>query len=92
LVDDDGRVDNHSLRLRSDVTAACLRAAREAVDAGAEKAAPEVTDDAVLELKFGEILPPELAVATLSERLADRCAARSVLGTSARWIRRDRSP
>jgi SAM-dependent methyltransferase len=84
LVDEDGRIDNHSLRLRSDVTLAQLRAVVDATREG-EMAAPEVTEDAVRELKFGEILPPDLAVATLAERLVDESAAKSVLGGPVQW-------
>jgi len=71
LVDEDGRVDNHSLRLRSDVTLGRVRAAVDALDAGT-MAAPDVTDDAVRELKFGEILPPDLAIATLPSAWSTR--------------------
>jgi len=39
----------------------------------------------VQELKFGEILPPELATRTLAARLGDRCAAHRVGGDPVRW-------
>jgi ATP-dependent Lhr-like helicase len=84
LIDEDGGVDNHSLRLRSDITSAQLRAAIDAA-VTAELPAPEVTDEAVRELKFGETLPPGLAAETLAMRLNDESAARTVLGQRTRW-------
>jgi hypothetical protein len=47
--------------------------------------APVVVDEAVRELKFGEILPPELAVHTLAARLGDEGAARRVGREAVRW-------
>ena len=87
MIDEDGRVDNHSLRLRSDVTMTQMRAAIDAVVGSGEIAAPEATEEAVQELKFGEVLPPDLAISTLSRRLADEAAAHSVLGTRVRLSR-----
>jgi ATP-dependent Lhr-like helicase len=86
IVDTDRRIDDHCLRLRSDVTPDHLRAAIDTVDLDALPP-PEITEEAVRELKFGEILPPTLALATLADRLADRRAAQAVLTQPRRWIR-----
>jgi hypothetical protein len=56
LVHEPARLDNHSLRLRPNLTNAQLRAAIDTA-ATAELPAPEVTDEATRELKFGETLP-----------------------------------
>jgi ATP-dependent Lhr-like helicase len=60
VVDVDGRPENHRLRLRTEVDPAELRAALDDVMAG-NLPPPVVAEAAVLELKFAEILPPELA-------------------------------
>ena len=46
---------------------------------------PVVVEEAVRELKFGEILPPDLATRTLAARLGDQSAARRVGGDLVRW-------
>lgn len=43
-----------------------------------EDVLPAVSAAAIAGLKFSEVLPPERAVATIAERLADRLGARSV--------------
>jgi ATP-dependent Lhr-like helicase len=90
LVDEPARLDNHSLRLRPNLTSAQLRAAIDTAAAG-ELPAPEVTDEAIRELKFGEALPPELAAATLAMRLTDEPAARAVLAQRLQWAQTARS-
>jgi ATP-dependent helicase Lhr and Lhr-like helicase len=43
-----------------------------------EDVLPAVSTAALAGLKFSEVLPPELAVATIAERLADHASARRV--------------
>jgi ATP-dependent Lhr-like helicase len=85
VVDVEGRPENHRLRLRSDVDRRELRAALDDLVAADELAGPVVVEEAVRELKFGEILPPELATRTLAARLGDESAARRVGGDPVRW-------
>jgi ATP-dependent Lhr-like helicase len=85
VADADGRADNHRLRLRGDVSPAELRAALDRLPAG-EVPAPAVDDDAVAGLKFGDILPPELATDTLARRLRDAPAALAISAQATRWI------
>jgi ATP-dependent Lhr-like helicase len=84
VVDIEGRPENHRLRLRSEVQPAELRAAIDEMMAS-ELPAPVVVEEAVRELKFGEILPPELATRTLAERLGDGSAARRAGNDPLRW-------
>jgi len=75
LVDSSDRFDNRYVRLRGDATAAAvqttLRTAR--FEFGPDLAGVEVpvSGEAVKQLKFGELLPPALAAATLSARGSD---------------------
>jgi ATP-dependent Lhr-like helicase len=85
VVDVDGRAENHRLRLRAGVDQAELGVALDEVVAIGELPGPVVLDEAVRELKFGEILPPEMAARTLAVRLADHSAARRVVGHALRW-------
>ena len=85
LVDIEGRPDNHRLRLRGDVDPAELRGALDAMLAADELPSPVVAEEAVQELKFGEILPPELATRTLAARLVDESAALRVGVEPVRW-------
>lgn len=43
---------------------------------------PDVDEQAVQQLKFAELLPPELAYATLAARIADYEAAARVAGAA----------
>ncbi|HUO37560.1 MAG TPA: hypothetical protein VMU34_06870 [Mycobacterium sp.] len=70
--------ENHRLRLRTDVDRGELRRALDQAMARAELRQPVVAEEAVRELKFAEILPPDLAVRTLAARLGDEPAARRV--------------
>lgn len=63
-----------------------LRAALDAMSAG-NLPPPVVTEEAVRQLKFAEILPPELAASTLAERLGDEAAARRTGGAAVRWVK-----
>jgi len=85
VVDVDGRPDNHRLRLRTDVDPAELRAALDNMIAVDQLPGPFVVEEAVRDLKFGEILPPHLATGTLAARLADEPAARRVGAEPIRW-------
>jgi len=75
LVDSSDRFDNRYVRLRGDATVAAvqstLRTARS--EFGPDLAGVEVpvSEEAVKQLKFGELLPPALAAATLSARGSD---------------------
>ncbi len=85
VVDVEGRPENHRLRLRADVDRAELRAALDEMVAAGELPGPVVVEEAVRELKFGEILPPDLATRTLAARLGDQSAARRAGGDLVRW-------
>jgi len=84
VVDVEGRSENHRLRLRAEVGKAELRAALDDM-AACELPPPVVAEEAVRELKFGEILPPELASQTLAARLGDQAAAPLIGGAGVRW-------
>jgi ATP-dependent Lhr-like helicase len=72
------RYGNDALRLRTDLSRGDL--ARAVASAGTGALPPPAVDDrAVRGLKFADILPPDLARATLAERGADPIGARSVL-------------
>jgi ATP-dependent Lhr-like helicase len=71
-VDPAQRLDNHRLRLLPGWSAAVLSGAAPDDVASAR---PVPDEQAVSGLKFGEILPPRLAVETLADRLADPVAA-----------------
>lgn len=80
----DARHPDHALRLRTEVNRAELLAAIEALD-GEQLPGPDVTEEALAELKFAEVLPPALAAETLARRVSDEDAARSVLQEAVRW-------
>ena len=85
LVDDDYLYDNRQIGLRSGVTAAEIRQAVHKVAAvvGGDLFAvrPFVTEKALRQLKFADLLPPDLARATLEARLTDPEAALEVMRT-----------
>jgi ATP-dependent Lhr-like helicase len=78
IADDSQRPDNFRVRLRGVESAEKLGAALELVVW--EDVLPAVSAAALAGLKFSEVLPPELAVATIAERLADHAGARCVAG------------
>jgi ATP-dependent Lhr-like helicase len=78
VVDPGLHYDNDGLRLRSDLGSRDLDQAIESVPSGALPR-PAVDDRAVRGLKFADVLPPELAQATLAERGADPAGANAVL-------------
>lgn len=79
LADDTDRYDNRYMRLHADATAGALtealRAARREFGDGLRDVRPEVSEDAIRQLKFADLLPPDLAHHTLATRLADHAAA-----------------
>lgn len=83
LVDEVDRFDNRYLRLRGDASAgavqSALRSARSEFGTDLGGVVPSVSEQAVKQLKFAELLPPAMAVETLAVRGADnRGAARVV--------------
>lgn len=87
LTDEKQRVDDASIRLRGDLTRGMWQAGT--ADAAARLSLPDVDERALHGLKFNEALPHQLAVATLSARLADLDNAGTVLGEPARWVVRE---
>ena len=75
LVDGDYVYDNRQVGLRSGVSAAALRRAVHQVQGllaeGLDSVRPFVTERALQQLKFVDLLPPDLARRTLEERLVD---------------------
>ncbi|GAA3850638.1 DEAD/DEAH box helicase [Saccharothrix violaceirubra] len=69
LLDERQRVDDASIRLRNDLSREMWRVAT--TGASGRLVLPEVDEQALTGLKFGEALPTRLAVATLATRIAD---------------------
>jgi ATP-dependent Lhr-like helicase len=83
VADEAQRVDDLSIRLRTDLRPSTWRGV---VDAVQDRIClPEVDEKALAGLKFSDALPRHLAVATLAARLADLGHARAVLMESARF-------
>jgi ATP-dependent Lhr-like helicase len=82
LVDEVDRYDNRYLKMRADASAGSVRAAvRAARDRFGDDFAgiqPAVSDEALKQLKFADLLPPHLAAATLAARVADHCGAAAI--------------
>ena len=68
----DATADNACIHLDELVTAPRIR------DADVDTAIPVVSPQALAGLKFSAALPPELAAATLADRIVDRAGARSI--------------
>ena len=83
LVDELDRYDNRYIKLRADATPGevreALTAARETFGEDLQGVVAPVSDEAVKQLKFAELLPPALAAATLSARAADSMGCRAVV-------------
>lgn len=81
---DEWSYSNLNISLRSDATAvavmAALREARRRFGDDLGRVVPEVNEQALKKLKFSELLPPQLALQTLSARGAD-CRAATIVGT-----------
>lgn len=78
------RINDHWVRLRDDLTPADWRLARQ--DMTERLALPDIDEKAVRGLKFGDALPPRLAEATLSIRLADLESATAALSEQVRFM------
>lgn len=83
LVDELDRYDNRYVKLRGDATP---RAVASACSAAVERFGPDlarvevsVSDEALKQLTFSELLPPELATATLLARAFDADGCRAVI-------------
>lgn len=83
LADQSQRVDDLSIRLRTDLSPASWREVTETMED--RLCLPEVDEKALAGLKFSEALPHHLAEATLATRLADTGHARSVLTERCRF-------
>ncbi|MFI6887479.1 DEAD/DEAH box helicase [Streptosporangium canum] len=77
------RIDEASIRLRSDLTPEMWKAGT--ADAADRLCLPDVDEKALHGLKFSVALPERLAVATLAARLADLDGTAAVLGEPVRW-------
>jgi len=84
VADEAQRVDDLSIRLRSDLRPSAWRGVVDAVQD--RLCLPEVDEKALAGLKFSDALPRHLAVATLAARLADVEHARTVLAEPSRWL------
>ncbi len=73
--------DNRYLKLRGDATVEGLREARARFGDDLAGIQPSVSAEAVRQLKFGELLPPQLATSTLAARAADHPGAAAVART-----------
>ena len=86
LVDDLDRYDNRYVKLRGDATAGQVRqallTARETYGEDLSGMPAPVSDEALKQLKFAELLPPGLAEATLSARAADPIGTAAVAGAT----------
>lgn len=86
LVDELDRYDNRYVKLRGDATPVAVAAA---CSAAVQRFGPDlvrvdvsVSDEALKQLTFFELLPPALAAATLSARAFDACGCRAVAAPS----------
>jgi ATP-dependent Lhr-like helicase len=85
IVDHSQRVDEHSLRLRRDLTPGIWKTALSGLDK--RLCLPTIDEDALTGLKFNTALPWRLAEATLSARLADLDGAQRSLREPVRFSR-----
>lgn len=85
---------NWQISLRGDATvravSGAMRLARERFGEDLAGVVPLVDERAVQRLKFAEMLPPELATATLAERMADHAGAVSVATRPMMHVARER--
>jgi ATP-dependent Lhr-like helicase len=84
VVDPAASYANDALRVRADVAPGDLDHAVRSVGTNA-RSEPAVDDRALRGLKFTDVLPPELARATLAERAADPVGASALLAQPRRW-------
>lgn len=85
LADESQRVDDLSIRLRSDLRPQTWSVAVK--ELRGRLCLPEIDDKALSGLKFSDALPRHLAVATLATRLADLDHAAAVLAEPVRFER-----
>ena len=85
VADEAQRVDDLSIRLRTDLRPSTWRVVVDAVQD--RLCLPEVDEKALAGLKFSEALPRHLAVSTLAARLSDIERAQAVLTESVRFER-----
>ena len=78
------RFDDQHIRLREDLTPQMWRDGT--ADASERLCLPEVSEKALVGLKFSDALPKRLALATLAARLADLDGARAVLAEPSRFV------
>jgi ATP-dependent helicase Lhr and Lhr-like helicase len=83
IADSAQRPDNFRVRLRGVEAAEKLTAALEAIEWN--RVLPSVSPAAIAGLKFSEVLPSALAVATTAERLADQNGAQAVAAEPRVW-------
>lgn len=84
VVDPVERFDDHSIRLRENLTSSAWKTLT--ADASDRLCLPEVNEKALAGLKFSAALPKRLASATLAARLADLDRAVTVLGEPVRFV------
>lgn len=83
LVDELERYDNRYVKLRGDATAGAVRGAvteaRKRFGDDLAGVEPSVSEEALKQLKFADLLPPDLANSTLGQRSADHAGASVLL-------------
>jgi ATP-dependent helicase Lhr and Lhr-like helicase len=84
VADPQQRFDDRQIRLREDLTPPIWRDAL--ADAGEHMCLPDVSEKALVGLKFSDALPKRLAITTLAARLADLDRAAAVLAESHRFV------
>lgn len=84
VVDPIQRFDDYAIRLRENLTPAEWR--KLVQDAEERLCLPEISEKALVGLKFGAALPKHLATATLASRLADLDGAAALLREPARFV------
>jgi ATP-dependent Lhr-like helicase len=84
VVDPLQRFDDAFIRLRDDLTPQLWRDGT--ADAAQRLCLPEISDKALVGLKFSDALPKRLAIATLAGRLADLDGAAAVLAEPSRFV------
>jgi ATP-dependent helicase Lhr and Lhr-like helicase len=77
--DPGGRRQRRRSRPRPAAVASAVARARDRFGADLPGAEPKVSDEAIKQLKFAELLPPDLASHTLGARSADHDGARLLL-------------
>jgi ATP-dependent Lhr-like helicase len=78
------RFDDQHVRLREDLTPEMWRDG--IADAGERLCLPEISEKALVGLKFSDALPKRMAIATLAARLADLDRAAAVLAETNRFV------